>query len=290
MTKLYYTVFNLIALSLIIYISVDIFYRTASSRVIDVKTGRVAMQQAPESEQHEKPPFSEFSVITERNLFGSHEKASEEIKEEEVEGLEPTSLNVALLGTVSGDRENARAVIEETDKRKQGLYKVGDSIQDAVVKRILREKVILRVGEKDEILTMKEPSSPKESPFLSQAGMDAGRRLPGQASQRRSTITVRRSDIQESLKDINQLLSQARIQPHYRDGNADGLAISRIKRGSLFSKLGLRNGDVVNEVNGNSLSSPEDVLSLYEKLKSGDEASVQITRRGRQQILNYRFR
>jgi general secretion pathway protein C len=191
---------------------------------------------------------------------------------------------------VSGDQENARAVIEETDKKKQGLYKVGDSIQDAVVKRILREKVILRVGDKDEILTMKEPSSPKESPFSSRAGMDAGRRLSGRASQRRSTITVRRSDIQESLKDINQLLSQARIQPHYKDGSADGLAISRIKRGSLFSKLGLRNGDVVNEVNGNSLSSPEDVLSLYEKLKSGDAASVQITRRGRQQILNYRFR
>jgi general secretion pathway protein C len=290
MTKLYYTVFNLVALSLIIYIGVDIFYRTARSRVIDAKTSGVAMQQAPDIEPHKKPPFSDYRIITDRNLFGSHEKASGDIKEEEVEGLEPTSLRVALLGTVSGDKKNARAVIEETDKRKQGLYKVGDSIQDAVVKRILREKVILRVGDKDEILTMKEPSSPQEPPASRRAGRDARRRLSQRTSTRGSTITIRRSDIQESIKDINQLLSQARIQPHYKDGNSDGLAISRIKRGSIFSKLGLRNGDVVQEINGSSLTRPEDILSMYEKLKSGDQASLKITRRGRQKTLNYKFR
>jgi len=146
--------------------------------------------------------------------------------------------------------------------------------------------VVLRVGDKDEILTMKEPSSPQKSPYARRAPMTAGR-LP---ARRASTITVRRSDIQKSIEDINQLLSEARIQPHFRDGNADGLAISRIRRGSIFSKLGLRNGDVVQEVNGNPLNSPEDILSLYEKLKSGDEASLQVTRRGRPRTLNYRFR
>jgi general secretion pathway protein C len=290
MTKLYYTVFNLVALSLIIYVGVDIFYRTARSRVIDVKTSGGAMQQVPDIEQRKKTPFSDYRIITDRNLFGSQEKTSEDIKEEEIEGLEPTSLKVALLGTVSGDKKNARAVIEETDKRKQGLYKEGDSVQDAVVKRILREKVILRVGDKDEILTMKEPSSPQGPPASRRAGRDASRRLSQRTSTRGSTITVRRSDIQESIGDINQLLSQARIQPHYKDGNSDGLAISRIKRGSIFSKLGLRNGDIVQEINGSSLTSPEDILSMYEKLKSGDQTSLEITRRGRKKTLNYKFK
>jgi general secretion pathway protein C len=290
MTKLYYTVFNLVALSLIIYVGVDIFYRTARSRVIDVKTSGGAMQQVPDIEQRKKTPFSDYRIITDRNLFGSQEKTSEDIKEEEIEGLEPTSLKVALLGTVSGDKKNARAVIEETDKRKQGLYKEGDSVQDAVVKRILRETVILRVGDKDEILTMKEPSSPQGPPASRRAGRDASRRLSQRTSTRGSTITVRRSEIQESIGDINQLLSQARIQPHYKDGNSDGLAISRIKRGSIFSKLGLRNGDIVQEINGSSLTSPEDILSMYEKLKSGDQTSLEITRRGRKKTLNYKFK
>lgn len=287
MTKFYYTIFNLIALSLIIYCSVDIFYRTARSRIIDVKAGDIAVHQARDIEQYKETPFSEFSIITARNLFGSLEKASKEIIDENLEELEQTSLNLTLLGTVaSEDRQNARAVIEEKGMRKQGLYKEGDSVQNAVVQRILREKVVLRVGDKDEILTMKEPSSPQVSPYARRAARDAGQRL----ARRASTITVRRSDIQKSIEDINQLLSEARIQPHFKDGNADGLAISRIRRGSIFSKLGLRNGDVVQRVNGNPLNSPEDILSLYEKLKSGDEASLQVTRRGRPRTLNYSFR
>jgi len=269
------------------------FYRTTRIRVTDVKTDDIGMQQITDFETRNKRPFSEFSVITDRNLFASLEKTSEKIKEEALEGLEPTSLNVALLGTVFGDQQDARAVIEETDKRTQGLYKVGDSVQDAVVKRILREKVVLRVGEKDEILAMKEPSSSRDLTGPMRPGYarsNVGRALPRQFSPGGATITLNRSEIQNAIKDINKLVSEARIQPHFKDGKADGLSISRIQRGSIFSKLGLRNGDVVQEIDGNSLNSPEDVLSLYEKLKSGNQASVQITRRGTQRTLNYRFR
>lgn len=251
------------------------------------------MQQLSVTEPLKETPFSEFNIITDRNLFASLEKASKDIKDEEFENLEPTSLDLALLGTVSGDRQNARAVIEETGKKIQGLYKEGDSVQTAVVKRILRTKVILRVGDKDEMLTMEESSSSSKTTgprAMEQIYGDASRRLFPRPQSMESTITVNRSEIQESIKDINQLLSQAQIQPHYRDGNADGLTINRIKIGSIFFKLGLRNGDIVQGINGNPLTSPEDVLSMYEKLKSGDTASLEITRRGMKKSLNYNFR
>ncbi|OQX64826.1 MAG: hypothetical protein B5M55_05405 [Desulfococcus sp. 4484_242] len=292
MTRTYYTFFNLIILSLTIFVGVNIFYKTARSRVGDVKSGEIPVYQSVDSAPHEKKPLSFFHVITDRNLFGSEEKTTDQMKDEEVEGLEPTSLNVVLLGTVAGDQDNARAVIEDTEKRKQGLYKVGDSIQDAVVKKILREKVILRVGDRDEILTMKEPSSAKEEKTKFRRRPDGGyhRAVSPRFSGRQSTIMVSRSDIQESMRNINELLSQARIQPHYRNGNPGGVRISRIQRGSIFSKLGLRNGDVVEEINGNPLTRAEDIFSLYERLKSGDQASLQITRRGRKKTLTYKFR
>jgi len=112
MTKLYYTIYNIIALSLIIYCSVDIFYRTARSRISDVKAGDIAVHQTPDTEQYKETPFSEFSIITARNLFGSLEKASKEIIDENLAELEQTSLNFILLGTVaSEDRKDSRAVM-----------------------------------------------------------------------------------------------------------------------------------------------------------------------------------
>jgi general secretion pathway protein C len=281
MTKLYYTILDLVAISLVVYIGVDVFYRIVSSELKEISTKEVVVEQVPNVEVKKKIPLSDFSLITERNLFGSLEKASEGVKEEEVEDLEPTSLRIALLGTVTGDEQNAFAVIEEKDKGKQGLYRVGDSIQNATVKMILREKVVLRVGEKDEILTMEESAASRR-----EKGQG-----PSQPSKKEgSTITVNRKELSDSLKDINKVLSQVRIRPHFKDGKSDGLSVSRIKAGSVFSKLGLRNGDIVQKINDKPINSPDDVLALYEKLKSGSQVSVEVTRKGQPKTMNYRFR
>ncbi len=223
-----------------------------------------------------------------RNLFGSEEKAAEGIKTADIEGLEPTTLKVALLGTVTGSQQNAVAVIEETDKRKQGLYRVGDSVQDAIVKMILRGRVVLRVGDKDEILTMEESSSRRAS-SKEEASLSR-RRRPLRAPRRGASITLRRSDVQDALKNINTLLSQVRIRPHFKDGKADGLAVSNIKGDSIFAKLGLRDGDVVQGVNDRPIRSPDDILSFYNKLRSESRMSLQINRRGQERTINYRVR
>ena len=280
MTKLFYTILNIVALSLVVYIGVDTFYRVVSSELKGVNTKEIVMEQLPNAEESKRALLSSFKVITERNLFGSLDKASEDVNKEEIEELEVTSLKIALLGTVTGNEQNAFAVIEETDKRKQGLYKIGDSVQNATVKKILREKVVLRVGTKDEILTMEESAASRR---------DKGRG-PSKSTARGSTITVNRKDIQSSLKDINKLMSEVRIRPHFKDGQSDGLSVSRIKGGSVFSKLGLRNGDIVQKINGEPINSPDEVLALYEKLKSGSRVSLEVTRKGEPKTMNYRFR
>ncbi|MDY6971163.1 MAG: PDZ domain-containing protein [Thermodesulfobacteriota bacterium] len=286
MTRLYYTTFNLFALSVIIYIGVDIFYGIVRSELMQVDTTEeIVVQQNPDNSLRERSPIKDFRVIEERNIFGSIEGASEEagaeeMQAEDIEYLEPTSLRIALLGTVTGSRKSARAVIVETDKRKQGLYKEGDRVQEAIVKMILRGKVILGVGGGDEILTMKEPS-------LSEAAK--GFSPPGTLGTN-AVIMLNLSDLEASLSDVNKLLSQAVIRPHLKAGKADGLAISRIMSGSIFAKLGLRNGDIVQGINGRPIVSPDDVLSLYEDLKSGSRVSLQLTRKGESQTIDYEFR
>ena len=57
-----------------------------------------------------------------------------------------------LWGTITGSNISAYAIIEDTTTRKQKLYKKSDEIQNATVIMILREKVVLRVGDHLEIL------------------------------------------------------------------------------------------------------------------------------------------
>jgi general secretion pathway protein C len=212
------------------------------------------------------------------------EAGSATVKPEEIEALDPTTLQVALLGTVSGDAQTAYAVIEETATGEQGLYRVGDGIQNAIIKMILRGKVVLRVGDNDEVLTMEESARSRTKAGSASSRVRRSRTVP-----RRSTVTVRQSEVQESLQNMNELLSQVRIRPHFRDGQPDGLALTRIKSQSIFARMGLRSGDIVKGVNGNPIETPDDVLSLYEGLKSGSQISLEITRNGEPQTINYRI-
>lgn len=280
MTKRYHTILNLLALSLVIYTGVGVFYRVVAARLRQVDYKTFVAQHIPDDKGHEKPPLDDYLLIVDRNIFGSVDRSHEKVKAEEIEALEPTSLKIALLGTVSGIPQNAVAVIEETDKRKQGMFKVGDSIQNAIIKMILRGKVVLRVENRDEILTMEE----------AEVGRAEKEHQASRPSGIGTTITVSRSDVEQSLKDINKLISQARIRPHFKDGKPDGLALSNINRSSIFAKLGLKNGDIVQGMNDSNIKSPDDIMALYQKLKSGSQVELQIDRRGRRQTLNYRFR
>jgi len=246
----------------------------------NVNTQGIIRYHIPEVERHRRLTFDYYKPILKRNIFGSGKDVSKEMRPEEIEYLQPTSLKLALLGTVSGNRQNTFAVIEEINKKKQALYRVGDSVQGAIVKKILRGKVILRVKERDEILTIEEAAALRAGKeYLTPEPIEAG-----------DTIMVSRSAVQESMRNVHNLLSQVRIRPYFRDGKADGLSVTNIKTGSFFAKLGLKNGDIVQGIDGKIIKSPEDVLEMYKKFRLGSQVALQIMRNNEQKIINYKFR
>jgi general secretion pathway protein C len=70
-------------------------------------------------------------------------------------------------------------------------------------------------------------------------------------------------------------------------GKPDGVIINEIQPGSLFENAGLVNGDVIQEVNGKTVTGVADLVSMYRDLKPGTNLSVKVTRSGRQVVLNH---
>jgi len=286
MTARYTTIFNYAALTIILFISVDIFYRIVGAQLNDVGIQEIAKARPSSAKGYRRPPLSDYRAITERNIFGSLEKASEKVKPSEYENLEPTKLKLALVGTVAGSDEDAAAFIEETDKRRQELYRVGDKVKDATLKAILEGKVVLSLNGKDEILTMEEPSSGRSSSTVLERDISP-RTIAPQRSRSSVTRTLRRSDIQKSLEDVSGLLNQARIEPAPSE---DGFAVSNIQSGSLFQRMGLRNGDIVQGIDNKPITGTEDVVSFYQDLGSASNITLDITRNGQKMSLPFRIR
>ena len=89
------------------------------------------------------------------------------------------------------------------------------------------------------------------------------------------------------MNDLNDLMTQVRVRPYFRRGKPEGLIVSQIKSDSVFAKLGLMNGDIIANVNGKQMSSPEEAFQFYNSLKSGKAVSIEITRRGKKKMFTY---
>ncbi|MBN2514493.1 MAG: PDZ domain-containing protein [Deltaproteobacteria bacterium] len=277
MTARYRIIFILVAITTVSYLSVNIFYRVLHARLSSIKINDIHETAQTRHNIVGKPPLNSYRFISQRNLFSTVEKAGAEIQIN-VEELEKTKLNLELLGTVFGDGKNDFAVIEEKDKKNQGLFRVGDSIASAEVIKILRGTVVLRVNGRDEVLAMKE-----EEPGEGQARNVSTERSGG-------SIKVDKTEVDQAFKNMNQLLTQVRIRPYFSSGKPDGFMVSNIQQGSIFQKMGLRSGDVIKGVNDRPITSADDMLELYKGLQSGSEINLNIKRRGKEETLTYVFR
>jgi general secretion pathway protein C len=291
MIKRIFTAINILLITASVYLAVGIFYRYLDLRLQQVPSAPADQPLTSQAQSDSGHPESYYRPIMERNLFGLKSAGKEAAKPAlDVDALQQTSLKLKLWGTVSGDSPKAYAVIEQTMTHQQDLYHIGDSIQNATIKMILREKIVLTVNGKDEVLEMENlaMASTGRLPPLRAASMPSSYPAPGSLPTQR--ISLQRSLIDESIRDISNLMTQVKIMPHVEDGQPDGLAVSNIQPNSIFRRMGLRNGDILVGVDGQNIKSVDDALRLYDNLKTSDNVSVQIKRRGRLRTIDYNVR
>ncbi len=80
-----------------------------------------------------------------------------------------------------------------------------------------------------------------------------------------------------------------RAVPHFKDGNPNGLKLLSVRAGSLFSKLGLQRGDILQKINGMDLDIKKG-LEIFNQLKSENNIVMVIERKGAPQTLEYEIK
>ena len=292
---------NLMALFVISYLAVDLSYDVAVMGLNRFGGSQVEKAREISVKRPGQAAVPAYDQIRERNIFGATEKVElpPAVETKPVETLEETTLQLSLLGTIAGDTASARAIIMDKRQRSQDIYRVGDSVQNAEIRQILRGKVILRHGGNDEILSMVEggeksqaaPGADLQRPTASRPAERLPGRTPvgGMESGEPETETIQLSQavLQSSMNNLSDLMTQVRVRPYFRRGKPEGIIVSQIQTNSIFAQLGLMNGDIIASVNGRQMSTPEEAFQFYSSLKSGENVNIEITRRGQKKVLTY---
>jgi len=238
MPKSYSNILKFSALSLFILAVTAILY-AATNWFAAYKTGNKDALNSI-NEIHQKNTASEDEIIKESQMHYDGRKTASQKSYSCV-------LKLVLRGIINGGMENAQAVIEDTDKRIQKLYKTGDTVGAGILTKIMKQKVVIHINGKDETLML-------SSVACSEDGKD-------------KKVTIARSELDTALKNANSLISQISFKPYAFDDGTGGLLAEDIVPGSLFERAGFKNGDVIREINGTRIENQRRLATIYKGLK-----------------------
>ncbi len=318
----YFTLVVLVLIGAVAYLQGSGVAQLASIGLISKDEVSVPLVAATGSSALLRPPRSSAQPLLVRNPFDS---VTGELKPKPVVAVittpqaatvtDPLSAPACegvqvLIVTESPDPTWSLAALRGPGDTASKLYRVGDSVGDKKVAFIgfnpLRASpsVWFESGASVcQVMMFGAAPPPAAAPTpVAQPGMPAPPPGTSQAPEVPSDIAskikrisdseyqVDRSVVDKILENQAELMKSARIVPEQRDGKMVGIRLFGIRPTALLGVLGLQNGDRLEQINGFDMASPEKALEAYARLRTANNLTVKVTRRGQPLNIDYRIK
>jgi type II secretion system protein C len=91
-----------------------------------------------------------------------------------------------------------------------------------------------------------------------------------------------RAEVERRLgSEIPRILADTALAPAMEDGRVVGLTVQRLADGTLLSDAGLRQGDVITEINGTTIDGMGTLIGLWPRLQNATDLQAVVRRGGR---------
>lgn len=191
-----------------------------------------------------------------------------------------------LLGVVMGDYEGVSAIVEELSSKRQLFFRLHDHIPDiGEISEIRRDGMVVRQGDQQELLELAVSQIEKPPSALVPTATAVP---PGPASPTRTVLD--RRVVEQAMDDLPKLLSQARAVPNLVNGAMNGFRLDYIAPSSFYEKIGLKYGDVLQQVNGVDIRDPGTILTLFQQLRNERAVKLDVLRNNQRTTMNFEIR
>lgn len=197
-------------------------------------------------------------------------------------------LNITLKGIivmVSDDSKN-RAIISDNKTNKETTYKIGQTIEDAQLIRILGNKVIfLRSNGQQEVLYLREKDAKRDPAYvMNNNWSDVVQKIND------DSYYINPQEFISRIIDLGELIDKLDLLTVYKQGKSMGCRIGNNADNALSSSLGLAIGDIILNINDIPATTTTERVAIYKKvtsMSSGDKVIVKISRARKEKNIEY---
>ena len=220
-------------------------------------------------------------AISAAHIFGIADAESDEAAlppvPEEFEDLRDTNLSMSLKGTIAAiPAENSVAIINNGGNKEE-IYTIGSVVASgAKLHAVYADRVVL--NENGVLTNLKLPKDfPEGSPSMARRDIT-------------QSIQATADDDMQSIQsvvaqNVSQLSDVIRPTPYFVDGQQQGYRVYPGRNRAQFTALGLRPGDLVKDIDGQSLNDPTQAMQIFQTLGSASEVSVTVERNGQPEVI-----
>ncbi len=185
----------------------------------------------------------------------------------------PSSANVLLTGTIATDDPKHGVAIVSEGGGPSKVYSVGDRLAGAALHSVYLDHVILDRNGALETVTL---------PRLLPGAPGPAMRRPSADPRTASAVDNIRRMVQQDPSILDQVM---RTVPSFDNtaGKLRGFRAFPGKNRQIFSKLGLKSGDLVTAVNGTQLDDPQRSQEVFNTIQNADHVTVTVERGGQKQ-------
>ncbi|MCC6806858.1 MAG: hypothetical protein IT381_05510 [Deltaproteobacteria bacterium] len=214
----------------------------------------------------------------------------------------PCSIGNNIMGIVAGNRVEWSYVIYRDPKTQEsGIYSTREGRNklpgDVTVLEIYPASAKFRKDDHLEVCILGDDGTRPVVPdttVTSTTSPEDGGSSPGGgdgvSKVNENEYAIEQKKIQWVQEHLNEVATDARIVPAFKDGKSDGFKLFSIRPGSVYQQIGLQNGDVIQKINGYEMNSPDKALEVYGKLRDARAITVQLERRGSPKTITYQIR
>jgi general secretion pathway protein C len=193
---------------------------------------------------------------------------------------------LALLGVVMGDLGGVSVIVEELSSKRQLFFRLHDHIPDVgEISEIRRDGMVVRLGDQQEFLGL-AASQIEKPPVAPIAVASAVVPVPGSPIRK----VLDRREVEQAMGDLPKLLTQARAVPYLVNGAINGFRLDFIAPSSFYEKIGLKYGDVLQQVNGVEIRDPGTMLTLFQQLRNEKTVKLDVLRNNQRTAMTYDIR
>lgn len=249
---------------------------------------RTALTRTPQT----KPALSAYAIVYTRDLFNSTKAPV--AQEGATLAATTSSTSIRLLGTATSMEDRAFAIVENQTTQSQGLYREGDLIAPGILLvQVAWDRITIeREGKRETLLLPKDlPTPTSSSPLVPVSARADTNTQEGVQRMAQDSYHIDRREVDHAINNLSELFTQVRAVPYApQEGVTQGFRLFQIKPDSLIDRIGLKNGDVIQRVNGVEISNPSTAFQLLQDLQGHSQIRVDVLRNQQPTSLSYEIR